>query len=95
MSLYWKDLARMYPKAKVLLTVRDPVKWVQSVNNSIRPINTFFNSWLALPLRVLNWLRRSDQTVAPQFTGEAPTYLGAKYPRYVIFVAIHLISCLG
>ena len=27
MSLYWRDLARMYPRAKVLLTVRDPVRW--------------------------------------------------------------------
>ena len=26
MSLYWRDLARMYPRAKVLLTVRDPVR---------------------------------------------------------------------
>merc|ERR1712141_121574 len=70
-----------YPKAKVLLNVRDPVKWVQSVNNSIRQIDTFFNSWLGLPLKAINWVRRSDQTVAAQFTGKAPTYLGAKYPR--------------
>ena len=81
MSLYWKDLAKMYPNAKVLLNVRDPVKWYQSVNNSIRQIDIFFNSWLGLPLRVINWVRRSDQTIGAQFTGRAPTYLGAKYPR--------------
>ena len=81
MSLYWKDLARMYPNAKILLNVRDPVKWYQSVNNSIRPINTFMTSLMALPLRMLMRLRGSDQTVAPVFTGVAPTYLGPKYPR--------------
>jgi len=34
-SLFWPDLVRIYPKAKVLLTVRDPVNWFNSVRNSI------------------------------------------------------------
>ena len=34
MSLYWKDLLKMYPNAKVLSAVRDPVKWYQSVNSN-------------------------------------------------------------
>ena len=28
MSLYWRDLARLYPRAKVLLTVRDPARLI-------------------------------------------------------------------
>ena len=38
MSLYWRDLARLYPRAKVILTVRDPVRWYHSVRNTIREI---------------------------------------------------------
>jgi len=34
-SYFWRDLARIYPKAKILLTVRDPVKWYKSVKNTI------------------------------------------------------------
>ena len=52
MSLFWKDLARLYPKAKVVLTVRDPVKWYNSVGNTIRQFSVLINeSWLGAPLR--------------------------------------------
>lgn len=53
MSLFWKDLATLYPKAKVLLTVRDPVRWYTSVKNTIRNIQVFMSSsLLAAPLRL-------------------------------------------
>lgn len=32
---YWRELAEHYPEAKVLLSVRDPQKWYDSVNNTI------------------------------------------------------------
>ena len=52
MSLFWRDLARLYPKAKVVVTVRDPVKWYQSVGNTIRQYSGLINeSWLGAPLR--------------------------------------------
>ena len=52
MSLFWKDLARLYPKAKVVLTVRDPVRWYKSVGNTIRQFSVLINeSWLGAPLR--------------------------------------------
>ena len=51
MSLYWRDLARLYPGAKVVLTVRDPVRWFHSVRNTIREFNWFRDSWLGAPLR--------------------------------------------
>ena len=52
MSLFWRDLARLYPGAKVVLTVRDPVKWYQSVGNTIRQYSELINeSWLGAPLR--------------------------------------------
>ena len=51
MSLYWRDLTRLYPEAKVVLTVRDPVRWFHSVRNTIREVNRVRNSWLGAPLR--------------------------------------------
>merc|ERR1712106_385900 len=57
MSLYWKDLVKMYPNAKVLLTVRDPVKWYQSVKNTIRIICRFLmESTAGAPLRMIGRL---------------------------------------
>ena len=53
MSLYWKDLARLYPNAKVILTVRDPLKWYQSVRSTIREIIRFRETLSFQPLRVI------------------------------------------
>ena len=53
MSLYWRDLARLYPQAKVILTVREPVKWYQSVRDTIREIIRFRETLTFLPLRLV------------------------------------------
>ena len=80
-SLYWKDLVKMYPNAKVLLTVRDPVKWYLSVKNTIRQTVAFMSeSWAMAPARVVSRLFGSSG-VSATFTVNAPTYLGANYPR--------------
>ena len=81
MSLYWRDLMKMYPNAKVLLTVRDPVKWYQSVRNTIRKGCAFMQeSVFAAPLRMIGLLKRKP--IGPAlYTCTAPTYLGAKYPQ--------------
>jgi len=81
MSLYWKDLARIFPNAKVLLNVRDPVRWYQSVDNTIARVVKFLQtSWLALPMRCFMALSGASNTAA-MFTCFAPTYLGPNYPR--------------
>ncbi|MFI7703693.1 sulfotransferase family protein [Nonomuraea sp. NPDC049480] len=54
-AAYWRELAAHYPGAKVILTVRDPGRWYDSVSETI------FRSALAerrLPLRrrVVRWL---------------------------------------
>ncbi len=36
-SRYWRQLSKIYPDAKVILTVRDPLKWYASVATTIRP----------------------------------------------------------
>ena len=51
LSLYWRDLARLFPRAKVVLTVRDPVKWFHSVRNTIREHQRIRASWLGAPMR--------------------------------------------
>ena len=62
MSLYWRDLARLYPGAKVILTVRDPVKWFQSVRSTIREIIRFRQTLTFLPLRILQTILGSLPT---------------------------------
>jgi hypothetical protein len=34
---YWRELAQQFPKAKVILTVRDPDEWFESVQATIAP----------------------------------------------------------
>jgi hypothetical protein len=34
-AYFWRDLAERYPEAKVILTVRDPERWYDSVLNTI------------------------------------------------------------
>ena len=81
MSLYWKDLARIFPNAKVLLNVRDPVRWYKSVDNTIAQVVKFLQtSWLALPMRCFMKLSGASNSAA-FFTCFAPTYLGPNYPR--------------
>jgi len=43
--IWWKDLVRLHPKAKVILTVRDPVQWRQSWNGSIKKYLEMATSW--------------------------------------------------
>jgi len=44
-SLFYKELMEIYPQAKVLLSVRDPVKWYESVRNTIYRMNCTKCSW--------------------------------------------------
>ena len=80
MSLYWKTLMKIYPNAKVLLTVRDPVRWYQSVNNTIRlGLKFIMESTAAAPIRMIGNL--TGNPVSPAFFScFAPTYLGPVYP---------------
>jgi len=63
-SFFYKELMVAYPKAKVLLNVRDPVKWYQSVNNTIGRGHKTTKSWPS------NWflslMERGDTTQTVQ-----------------------------
>lgn len=48
-SIYYKELAKFYPNAKVILTVRDPEKWYDSVYSTIFS----FDPGLRLKLKML------------------------------------------
>jgi hypothetical protein len=37
-AYFWRELAGAYPDAKILLTVRDPQKWYDSVSTTIFPL---------------------------------------------------------
>ena len=81
MSLFWKDLARLHPQAKVILTVRDPVKWFQSVRSTIREIIRFRQTLAFLPLRLLQTILGSLPTNVSNWSCFSATYLGPRYPR--------------
>lgn len=81
MSLYWKDLARLYPNAKVILTVRDPVKWYQSVRSTIREIIRFRETLSFQPLRVIQKIMGTLATNVSSWSCFSATYLGPNYPR--------------
>ncbi|VDP70662.1 unnamed protein product [Echinostoma caproni] len=43
----YKQLMKMYPDAKVILTVRDPNTWIQSLRETVKPKRPLFGSgWL-------------------------------------------------
>ena len=44
-SFFYKEIMEVYPNAKVLLNVRDPAKWYESVHGSILKLVTTVNSW--------------------------------------------------
>lgn len=41
-SLFYQELMQVYPKAKVVLTVRDPSTWYDSVCETIMPVRPFY-----------------------------------------------------
>lgn len=44
-SLFYKEILKVQPEVKVLLTERDPVSWYRSVRDSILKVNTIQISW--------------------------------------------------
>ena len=43
---YWEPLYRRYPDSKVILTIRDPDRWYDSVLETIYPMTTEIPKWL-------------------------------------------------
>ena len=45
-AAYYEELADHYPKAKIILSVRDPEAWYESVNETIFTIPPNFPRWI-------------------------------------------------
>ena len=84
-ALFWKDLVRLYPNAKVLLTDRDPVKWYQSVKTTILeitriscgPLSRFNPAMLLVKL----FMGKSGVMEVARVVCKAETALGPDFPR--------------
>ena len=74
---YWRELAGYFPNAKIILTVRDPDQWYDSVEATILPL---LASRGKLPTPHLNALvEMADETVAVQlFSGQMTDRAHAK-----------------
>jgi hypothetical protein len=68
-AAYWRELAEHYPDAKVILTVRDPNRWYDSISETIFARALAERRPLPLHRRVIRWL----------VTRRAPDF--ALYPR--------------
>jgi hypothetical protein len=55
-AAYWRELALHYPGAKVILTVRDPQRWYESVSGTIFQSALSERRPLPLRRRVIRWL---------------------------------------
>jgi len=84
-SYFWKDLVRIYPNAKVLLNVRDPVRWYQSVKNTIYQMCSTMTTppysttiWMMSKLAGKTYVADSMKSTTFRIC-TAP--VGSKYPR--------------
>jgi Sulfotransferase domain len=50
-ALFWRELVEAFPDAKVILSVRDPLRWYESASRTIFPALTP----PSLPVRLLTW----------------------------------------
>jgi len=46
--IYWRDMVRAHPGAKIILTVRDPIKWYRSLNTTLIPLAKQIKRWMWL-----------------------------------------------
>jgi len=92
-SCAWKDLYDEYPEAKVVLTVRDPDSWWESMNAVIYPTRTLYPRWLtrAVPF-TQRWLDMVDRLVwSGIFDGRFPdkTHATEIFERHIETVQAH------
>jgi len=85
-SLFWKDLLKIYPNAKVLLNDRDPVRWYESAKNTVFQIIQLihspavtFNPLLQLVMRLTG--QRGHRVVQKALSKYLPSPLDSVYPR--------------
>ena len=60
---------RIFPNAKVVLTVRDPERWYESVRGTIYQTKTFLHGTVALFLKMVGQYRRMSIIVSTSLQG--------------------------
>ena len=77
--IIFRTLMRIFPNAKVVLTVRDPEKWYESVRGTIYQTTTFMHGTIALFLKLVGMFRPISLAVQTSKQGPPITKLGKKY----------------
>jgi Sulfotransferase domain len=61
---FYREFLRLYPEAKVILTVRDPERWYESAHQTIYYARIAYPGWIApLVPRIKNFLRMLDRLI--------------------------------
>jgi len=55
--IYWRDIVKAHPGAKIILTVRDPIKWYSSLSTALIPLAKQIKRW--------TWLMRLVMFLLP------------------------------
>ena len=63
-SFFYKELLEVYPEAKVLMNVRDPVKWYESVRDSIMRVSDIMNAWPQSWMSVIMGINDFSDTIS-------------------------------
>ena len=58
-GLFYRDIINAHPDAKVMLTVRDPEQWFESINGTLQQLNSF-----NLPIPLVRRVKRFLETYA-------------------------------
>jgi len=68
---FYKELMAVYPEAKVVLTVRDPVRWYESTYNTLYTISQAFPRWFRFLIpRIMRFVDLNGTEVwRTQFSG--------------------------
>ena len=76
---FYKEILEVYPDVKVLLNVRDPVRWYESVRDSILKISRIQTSW---PCSWLVSLMGSDPWLPTYFSDPVATSSSKGYGMF-------------
>lgn len=60
---FYAELLKLYPDAKVVLTVRDPERWYESALRTIYHVRTAFPAWLPGPPKMRRLMKMTNQLI--------------------------------
>ena len=86
----FRTLMRIFPNAKVVLTVRDPEKWYTSVKTTIWNARNFVHGTIGLFLKLVGQHRRMSIVISTSQQGP-PVTKGGNYFHRTHRVMYHLI----